>query len=295
MCSWRNATARSSASPRSCRGLMEMQSSMRCSSSRASGKAGVGRLLVDHCADVARGRSSRILHVVGNPHAEGFYAACRFRTTEPSRLDSARGSQCSERCESVTSLRRAGSLTAVGPDRHAERSDLSGAWTAALTRESHTGAFGLQLVQQAHDVVGRQLDQDRASSWRARRRAGRLERSSSPRPAAAPGLLSSCFVTTPSASALVNESSFCDRSWMSGCSALSSNQLVRAMVVSSRLQIASERSQLLERGEPRLQLARGRLRRPSSRGSPAAGTGGRCTRGSRRSPAARARAPASTA
>ena len=43
-------------------------------------KAGVGRLLVDHCADVARGRSSRILHVVGNPHAEGFYAACRFRT-----------------------------------------------------------------------------------------------------------------------------------------------------------------------------------------------------------------------
>jgi GNAT superfamily N-acetyltransferase len=44
-------------------------------------KAGVGRLLVDHCADVARGRSSRILHVVGNPHAEGFYAACRFRAT----------------------------------------------------------------------------------------------------------------------------------------------------------------------------------------------------------------------
>jgi GNAT superfamily N-acetyltransferase len=43
-------------------------------------KRGVGRLLVDHCAHVARGRSARILHVVGNPHAEGFYLACGFRT-----------------------------------------------------------------------------------------------------------------------------------------------------------------------------------------------------------------------
>ena len=44
-------------------------------------KRGVGRLLVDHCAGVARGRASRILHVVGNPHAETFYVACGFRTT----------------------------------------------------------------------------------------------------------------------------------------------------------------------------------------------------------------------
>jgi GNAT superfamily N-acetyltransferase len=44
-------------------------------------KRGVGRLLVDHCADVARGRASRILHVVGNPHAEGFYVACGFQAT----------------------------------------------------------------------------------------------------------------------------------------------------------------------------------------------------------------------
>src|SRR5947207_4232160 len=44
-------------------------------------KRGVGRLLVEHCADLARGRASRILHVVGNPHAEGFYVACGFRTT----------------------------------------------------------------------------------------------------------------------------------------------------------------------------------------------------------------------
>ena len=44
-------------------------------------RGGVGRLLVDHCADVARRRASRILHVVGNPHAEGFYIACGFQTT----------------------------------------------------------------------------------------------------------------------------------------------------------------------------------------------------------------------
>jgi GNAT superfamily N-acetyltransferase len=44
-------------------------------------KRGVGRLLVERCADLARGRASSILHVVGNPHAEGFYVACGFRTT----------------------------------------------------------------------------------------------------------------------------------------------------------------------------------------------------------------------
>src|SRR6476646_8089495 len=44
-------------------------------------KRGVGRLLVEHCAAVARTHASGILHVVGNPHAEGFYVACGFRTT----------------------------------------------------------------------------------------------------------------------------------------------------------------------------------------------------------------------
>ncbi len=44
-------------------------------------KQGVGRLLVDHCAAVAKARAARILHVVGNPHAEGFYSACGFHTT----------------------------------------------------------------------------------------------------------------------------------------------------------------------------------------------------------------------
>jgi len=32
-------------------------------------KRGVGRQLVDHCADVARRHASRILHVTGIPHA----------------------------------------------------------------------------------------------------------------------------------------------------------------------------------------------------------------------------------
>jgi GNAT superfamily N-acetyltransferase len=41
-------------------------------------KQGIGRLLVEHCAGVARARGSTALHVIGNPHAEGFYRACGF-------------------------------------------------------------------------------------------------------------------------------------------------------------------------------------------------------------------------
>jgi GNAT superfamily N-acetyltransferase len=44
-------------------------------------RGGIGRLLVDHCASIARQRSSLVLYVVGNPHAERFYSACGFRTT----------------------------------------------------------------------------------------------------------------------------------------------------------------------------------------------------------------------
>src|SRR5262249_4538385 len=39
---------------------------------------GIGRRLVEHCADVARSEGSAVLHVVGNPHAEAFYLACGF-------------------------------------------------------------------------------------------------------------------------------------------------------------------------------------------------------------------------
>ncbi len=44
-------------------------------------RGGIGRALIEHCVTVARQRSSRILHVVGNPHAEGFYVACGFCTS----------------------------------------------------------------------------------------------------------------------------------------------------------------------------------------------------------------------
>jgi GNAT superfamily N-acetyltransferase len=44
-------------------------------------KRGIGRRLVDHMAEVARVRAASFLHVIGNPHAEGFYVSCGFRVT----------------------------------------------------------------------------------------------------------------------------------------------------------------------------------------------------------------------
>jgi GNAT superfamily N-acetyltransferase len=41
-------------------------------------KGGVGRALIEHCCDYARVRGADTLHVIGNPHAEGFYLACGF-------------------------------------------------------------------------------------------------------------------------------------------------------------------------------------------------------------------------
>jgi GNAT superfamily N-acetyltransferase len=41
-------------------------------------RRGIGRLLIEHCAGVARQRESAALCVVGNPHAEDFYIACGF-------------------------------------------------------------------------------------------------------------------------------------------------------------------------------------------------------------------------
>jgi GNAT superfamily N-acetyltransferase len=40
---------------------------------------GIGRRLVDHVAGVARAAGASVLHVVGNPHAKGFYSACGFQ------------------------------------------------------------------------------------------------------------------------------------------------------------------------------------------------------------------------
>ena len=43
-------------------------------------RAGLGRLLVERAMDYGRDHSASWLHVVGNPHAEGFYEACGFVT-----------------------------------------------------------------------------------------------------------------------------------------------------------------------------------------------------------------------
>src|SRR5215217_7149443 len=44
-------------------------------------KHGIGRRLVDYVANVARTRAATFLHVIGNPHAEGFYMSCGFRNS----------------------------------------------------------------------------------------------------------------------------------------------------------------------------------------------------------------------
>lgn len=41
-------------------------------------RQGIGRALIEHCASVAKAAGAESLHVVGNPHAEGFYRACEF-------------------------------------------------------------------------------------------------------------------------------------------------------------------------------------------------------------------------
>ena len=41
-------------------------------------RRGLGRLVVEHCEEVARSKGSTALHVVGNRHAEQFYLACGF-------------------------------------------------------------------------------------------------------------------------------------------------------------------------------------------------------------------------
>lgn len=43
-------------------------------------RRGIARLLVAHCAEIARARKCAFLYVVGNPHAREFYAACGFET-----------------------------------------------------------------------------------------------------------------------------------------------------------------------------------------------------------------------
>lgn len=42
-------------------------------------KGGIGRALVEHAAEYARTLAGRALHVIGNPHAEGFYLSVGFK------------------------------------------------------------------------------------------------------------------------------------------------------------------------------------------------------------------------
>jgi len=42
-------------------------------------RRGAGRALVEHCAKISLGRGARVLHVVGNFHAEAFYLSCGFK------------------------------------------------------------------------------------------------------------------------------------------------------------------------------------------------------------------------
>jgi GNAT superfamily N-acetyltransferase len=41
-------------------------------------RQGIGRLLVERCCSAARAAGAASIHVVGNPHAEGFYRSCGF-------------------------------------------------------------------------------------------------------------------------------------------------------------------------------------------------------------------------
>jgi len=41
-------------------------------------RQGIGRKLIEHCAETARSIGSKALHVVGNTHAKHFYLACGF-------------------------------------------------------------------------------------------------------------------------------------------------------------------------------------------------------------------------
>jgi N-acetylglutamate synthase-like GNAT family acetyltransferase len=42
-------------------------------------RQGIGKVLLDRCVEAARTHGAVALHVVGNPHAEGFYRSCGFQ------------------------------------------------------------------------------------------------------------------------------------------------------------------------------------------------------------------------
>ena len=54
----------------------------------ANWRRGIGRALVEHCCAAAKSAGAGSLHVLGNPHAEGFYKSCGFVSlgTKPTRF-----------------------------------------------------------------------------------------------------------------------------------------------------------------------------------------------------------------
>jgi GNAT superfamily N-acetyltransferase len=46
-------------------------------------RRGIGRRLMEHCAQVARSSGSKALHVIGNTHAKQFYLSCGFEILGP--------------------------------------------------------------------------------------------------------------------------------------------------------------------------------------------------------------------
>ena len=42
-------------------------------------RQGIGLALVEHACGLARGLGAQSIHVIGNPHAEGFYLSCGFQ------------------------------------------------------------------------------------------------------------------------------------------------------------------------------------------------------------------------
>jgi len=41
-------------------------------------RRGIAKSLIEHCSELVRKRGCKAIHVVGNPHAAEFYAACGF-------------------------------------------------------------------------------------------------------------------------------------------------------------------------------------------------------------------------
>ena len=57
----------------------------------AAWRQGIGRALVEHCCFIAKSAGVASLHVVGNPHAEGFYANCDFKMLGTKQMQSGIG------------------------------------------------------------------------------------------------------------------------------------------------------------------------------------------------------------